>query len=221
VHIRMVNSDAVAEVTFAPPGPGRAVPVTIHFSGTEGSASGALLPTGSPRDVIAGVEVTCVDNGMPVVVLAARTLGLTGYENVEDLAADEALRTRIQAIRLAAGERMGLGDVREATIPKTTLVAPARAGGLLCTRTFIPLRPHDAIGVLGAVSVATAALLPGTTAHDLASPPAPGAPLRVEHPSGHLDVTVELDENLRVRRSGVIRTARMLFDGTVFPRPEE
>ncbi|HET6211688.1 MAG TPA: 4-oxalomesaconate tautomerase [Micromonosporaceae bacterium] len=222
VSIRMVNSDSVAVATFAPPGEaGGTVPVTIHFSGTEGSACGTLLPTGSRRDVVDGVEVTCVDNGMPVVIAAAASLGLSGYETVGLLGTDERLRERIQSLRLRAGEMMGLGDTSGTTIPKTTLVAPARAGGLLCTRTFIPLRPHDSIGVLGAVSVATAALLPGTTAHDVARLPGAGMPLRIEHPGGHLDVTVELDEDQRVRRSGVIRTARKLFDGTVFPRVEE
>jgi 4-oxalomesaconate tautomerase len=219
----MVNSNSVAAATFHTPDgivgyagdtgisgvPGTAAPVTLHFSGTEGSACGALLPTGSRRDVIDGVEVTCVDNGMPVVVLAARALGVTGYETVEELAADETLRERVQSIRLRAGKLMGLGDVAGASVPKTTLVASARTGGLLCTRTFIPVRPHDSIGVLGAVSVATAARLPS-----------PGAPLRIEHPTGSLDVTVELDGE-RVVRSGVIRTARKLFDGTVFPRPQE
>jgi 4-oxalomesaconate tautomerase len=210
----MVNTDSVAVATFAPPDdPGATVAVTLEF----GSAEGALLPSGSPRDVLDGVAVTCVDAGMPVVVLAAAALGASGYETVAELGADEALRERVQSIRLQAGKLMGLGDVSGATIPKVTLVAPARAGGMLCTRTFIPVRPHESIGVLGAVSVAAAALLPGTTAHDLASPPGPGEPLRVEHPSGHLDVAVELDGR-RVRRSGVVRTARTLFDGTVFPR---
>lgn len=222
VRIRMVNSDSVAVATFAASGAdGGTVPVTIHFSGTEGSACGALLPTGSRRDVVDGVEVTCIDNGMPVVIVAAAALGLSGYEPVDQLGADERLRERIQSLRLRAGKLMGLGDTSGTSIPKTTLVAPARAGGLISTRTFIPLRPHDSIGVLGAVSVATAALLPGTVAHDVAHPPGPGMPLRIEHPAGHLDVTVELDEEQRVRRSGVIRTARKLFDGTVFPRPEE
>jgi 4-oxalomesaconate tautomerase len=211
VRIRMVNTDSVAVATFDPPaGPGATVPVMLEF----GSAGGALLPTGSRRDEIDGVAVTCVDAGMPVVVLAAADLGLSGYETVAELGADEALRERIQSIRLRAGTLMGHGDVAGATIPKTTLVAPARAGGMLCTRSFIPLRPHDSIGVLGAVSVAAAALLPGTTAHALA---VPDEPLRIEHPSGHLDVTVELDGE-RVRRAGVIRTARTLFDGTAFPR---
>jgi 4-oxalomesaconate tautomerase len=211
VRIRMVNSDSLAVAVFDPGAPGAEVPVTLEF----GLAGGALLPTGSRRDVIDGVEVTCVAAGMPVVVLAAADLGASGYETVEELAADDPLRGRIQSIRLQAGKLMGLGDVSGATIPKTTLVAPPRAGGLLCTRTFIPLRPHDAIGVLAAISVAAAALVPGTVPFDVARP---GDPLRIEHPSGHLDVTVELDEDQQVRSSGVIRTARTLFDGVVFPR---
>ncbi|HEU5470438.1 MAG TPA: 4-oxalomesaconate tautomerase [Actinophytocola sp.] len=235
VRIRMVNSKSVAVATFPTPDgavdyagdtaicgvPGTAAPVTLDFADTAGSACGALLPTGSRCDVIDGVEVTCVDNGMPVVVAAASELGVTGYETVAELAADAELAERVRSLRLRAGTLMGLGDVETASIPKVTLVAPARSGGTLCTRTFIPVRPHDSIGVLGAISVGTAALLDGTTAHDLARPPGPDRPLRIEHPTGHLDVTVELDHRPVpvVRRSGVLRTARKLFDGLVFPRP--
>ncbi|MFF0522391.1 4-oxalomesaconate tautomerase [Actinomadura nitritigenes] len=228
VRIRMVNSDSVATATFATPGgavdyegdtaisgvPGTAAPVVLDFEDTEGSACGALLPTGNVRDVVDGVEVTCVDNGMPVVVAAASDLGVTGYEDPADLA---RLRDRIQSLRLAAGRLMGLGDVSDASVPKTTLVAPPRDGGAVCTRTFIPLRVHASIGVLGAVTVATALLMDGAVGHDLAALPAPGAPMGIEHPTGRLDVAVELD-GASVRRSSVVRTARKLFDGTVFPR---
>lgn len=228
VRIRMVNSDSVATATFATPGgavdydgdtaisgvPGTAAPIVLDFEDTEGSACGALLPTGNVRDVVDGVEVTCVDNGMPVVVAAASDLGATGYEDPADLA---RLRDRVQSLRLAAGRLMGLGDVSDASVPKTTLVAPPRDGGAICTRTFIPLRVHASIGVLGAVTVATALLMDGAVGHDLADLPAPGAPMGIEHPTGRLDVAVELD-GASVRRSSIVRTARKLFDGTVFPR---
>ncbi|MEU9023065.1 4-oxalomesaconate tautomerase [Actinomadura sp. NPDC048394] len=228
VRIRMVNSDSIATAEFATPGgavdyegdtaisgvPGTAAPIVLSFEDTEGSACGALLPTGNVRDVVDGVEVTCVDNGMPVVVAAASDLGVTGYEDPADLA---RLGDRIQSLRLAAGKLMGLGDVAEASVPKTTLVAPPRDGGAICTRTFIPLRVHASIGVLGAVTVATALLMDGAVGHDLARLPARGAPMGIEHPTGRLDVEVELD-GASVRRAGVVRTARKLFDGTVFPR---
>lgn len=231
VRVLMVNSGGIATARFATPGgavrydggtaisgvPGAAAPVVLDFEDTAGSATGALLPTGGVRDAVGGVEVTCVDNGMPVVVAAARDLGVTGYETPDELAADGGLRERIQALRLRAGELMGLGDVSAAPVPKTTLVAPARDGGTICTRTFIPLRPHASIGVLGAVSVATALLLDGAVGRDMARLPAPGAPMSVEHPAGRLDVEVELD-GTSPRRAGIVRTARKLFDGTVFPR---
>ncbi|TMR34334.1 4-oxalomesaconate tautomerase [Actinomadura geliboluensis] len=226
VRIRMVNSGGVATATFPTPGgavdyaggtaisgvPGTAARIDLDFAGTAGSACGALLPTGRVRDVVGGIEVTCIDNGMPVVVAAASDLGATGYET--DLS---HLRDRIQALRLAAGELMGLGDVAAASIPKTTLVAPPRDGGTICTRTFIPLRMHASIGVLGAVTVATALLLDGAVGRDLAELPPPGAALSIEHPAGRLDAVVELD-GTAVRRAAVVRTARKLFDGTVFPR---
>ncbi|MFB4295246.1 4-oxalomesaconate tautomerase [Actinomadura sp. NTSP31] len=228
VRIRMVNSGSIATATFATPGgavdydgdtaisgvPGTAAPIVLDFEDTEGSACGALLPTGNVRDVVDGVEVTCVDNGMPVVVAAASDLGATGYEGPAELA---GLRDRIQSLRLAAGKLMGLGDVSDASVPKTTLVAPPRDGGTICTRTFIPLRVHTSIGVLGAVTVATALLMDGAVGHDLAEFPAPGVPMSIEHATGRLDVEVELD-GASVRRSSIVRTARKLFDGTVFPR---
>ncbi|TDC56046.1 4-oxalomesaconate tautomerase [Actinomadura sp. KC345] len=228
VRIRMVNSQSVATATFPTPGgavdyagdtavsgvPGTAAPIVLDFAETEGSSCGSLLPTGRLRDVIDGIEVTCVDNGMPVVVAAASALGVTGYESPDEL---EALRDRVQSLRLRAGELMGLGDVSAAPVPKTTLVAPPRDGGTICTRTFIPLRVHASIGVLGAVSVATAVLMDGAVGHGLAAFPPPGVPMGIEHPAGRLDVRVELDGRA-VRRSGVVRTARKLLDGTVFPR---
>lgn len=233
VRIRMVNSDSLAVATFPTPGgaptysgdtaisgvPGTAAGITLDFAGTEGSACASLLPTGNRSDVVDGVEVTCVDNGMPVVVARPGDFGLTGYESVDELAADQRLRERVQSLRVAAGELMGLGDVSATSVPKTTLVAPARDGGTLCTRTFIPLEPHTSIGVLGAVSVATATLLDGAVGHDLVEHPV--SRFDVEHPTGKLSVEAEVDTTAdppRVLRSGVVRTARKLFDGTTFPR---
>jgi 4-oxalomesaconate tautomerase len=232
-RIRMVNSGSIVTATFSTPGgapdysgstaiagvPGTAAPVSLLFADTAGSATGQLLPTGSVRDVIDGVEVTCIDNGMPVVVARAADLGISGYESHADLADDSALLDRVQGLRLAAGQLMGLGDVSQASVPKTTLVSPPQDGGTICTRTFIPVRPHTAIGVLGAVSAVTALLLPGAVGGELARLPAPGQPFDVEHPTGHMLVDVEIDAAHQpplVRRAGVVRTARKLFDGTVF-----
>lgn len=230
VRVRMVNSDSVATATILTPGgvvdyagsvsisgvPGTAAPVVLDFADTAGSATGALLPTGSTVDIIDDVPVTLVDNGMPVVVLAAAALGVTGHETPAELEANERLTGRLERIRLRAGELMNLGDVSVNSVPKLTLVAAPRAGGTITTRTFIPHRCHVSIGVLGAVTVATACALPGSPAHELAE--GTGPRYRLEHPSGHLDVEVELDDTGAVRRSGVVRTARKLFDGVVFPR---
>jgi 4-oxalomesaconate tautomerase len=235
VRIRMVNSDSTAVAHFATPGgvveysgdtaisgvPGTAAPIVLDFADTEGSAGVGLLPTGRRVDEIDGVRVTCVDNGMPVVVAYAKDFGLTGYEPADQLGADDTLRERVQSLRLRAAELMGLGDVRQSSVPKTTLVAPPVDGGTICTRTFIPLKPHTSIGVLGAVSVVTAIMLDGAVGHDIAELPEGATRMDVEHPTGHLQVEVDVDASAdppRVRRSGVVRTARKLFDGTVFPR---
>ena len=233
-RIHMVNSGSVVTATFATPGgvpdyagdtviagvPGSAAPVLLRFADTAGSATGSLLPTGHVRDVVEGIEVSCVDNGMPVVVARAADLGITGYEPREDLAADAALAERVQALRLAAGKLMGLGDVAGLTVPKTTLVSAPRDGGTICTRTFIPVHPHQSIGVLGAVSVATALLLPGGVGAGLAALPGAGHRFDIEHPAGHLEVDVDVDVTAnppKARGAGVVSTARKLFDGTVFP----
>jgi 4-oxalomesaconate tautomerase len=235
VRIRMVNSDSIAVATFPTPGgrpeyrgdvaiagvPGRAAPIVLAFAETEGSATGSLLPTGNVRDSIDGVDVTCVDNGMPVVVALAESFGLTGHETHEQLAADPALLERIDAFRIKAGALMGLGDVNASSVPKTALVAAARDGGQVCTRSFIPVQPHTSIGVLAAVSVVTGILLPGAVGHELTADwPADRSQVDVEHPTGHLLVDVTVDAGVtppRVVRSGVVRTARKLFDGVAFP----
>ncbi len=236
VRIRMVNSDSVAVATFPTPGgrveyrgdvaiagvPGTAAPVVLAFTDTEGSATGALLPTGHVRDTVEGIEVTCVDNGMPVVLALAGSFGLTGYESHEQLAADAPLLERVDAFRRKAAQVMGLGDVAAASVPKTVLIAAPRDGGQVCTRSFIPVQPHSSIGVLGAVSVATGLLLPGAVGHELtAAWPRETSQIDVEHPTGHLLVDVVVDSSAtppRAVRSGVVRTARKLFDGTAFPR---
>jgi 4-oxalomesaconate tautomerase len=236
VRIRMVNSDSVAVATFPTPGgrvdyrgdvaiagvPGTAAAVVLDFADTEGSATGALLPTGHVTDVVEGVEVTCVDNGMPVVLARAASFGLTGYETHEELAADAALLERVDVFRRKAAELMGMGDVSSASVPKTVLLAAPRDGGQVCTRSFIPVQPHTSIGVLGAVSVVTGMLLPGAVGSELTADwPADTSQVDVEHPTGHLLVDVVVDGSVtppRVVRSGVVRTARKLFDGTAYPR---
>jgi len=235
VRIHLVNSDSLATATFTGADgvveyegdtaiagvPGTAAAIVLDFAGTSGSASGALLPTGNVTDVIDGVTVTCIDNGMPVVVVAAAALGRTGYETVAELEADARLRRRVRALQLGAGKLMGLGDVSAAPVPKISLVAAPADGGTICTRTFIPVRVHESIGVLGAVSVATALLLGGAAGAGLAAVEPGQTRFGIEHPSGYLEVEVEAEvdqDPLVVRRSGVVRTARKLFDGTVFPR---
>ncbi|MFN0028720.1 MAG: 4-oxalomesaconate tautomerase [Acidimicrobiales bacterium] len=209
--------------------PGTAAAIPLYFSGIAGSTCGALYPTGKMVEEVEGLTVTAVDNGMPTVVLLAAELGRRGDETPAELEADEGLRRRLEHLRLAIGPRMGLGtDVTALTVPKLTLLSAARHGGTAATRTFIPHRCHDAIGVLGAVSVATACLTPGTAAFELSGRPTPDRPVTLEHPTGATEAVVELDlapsfspstsPGLPTsRRAGVLRTARKLFDGLVFP----
>lgn len=231
VRIFMENTGQVAVARISTPGgevnyegdaridgvPGTASAVPIEFKETAGSSCGALLPTGNVVDTLEGVAVTMIDNGMPCVVMRAADFGITGYEAPSELEANEALRAKVEAIRLKAGPLMNLGDVAEKSVPKMTLVASPRKGGAISTRTFIPHRCHSSIGVLGAVSVATACLLPGSPAAALADV---GSGLQrtlsIEHPTGEMSVVATLDDGGAVVSAAILRTARKLFDGLVF-----
>lgn len=195
--------------------PGAAAPLIVEFEDIAGASCGALLPTGSARDVFDGVQVTCIDNGMPVVVVRAADVGCSGYESPAELEADSALKARLEAIRLQAGPRMNLGDVSQRNVPKMCLIAAAQAGGTLCTRSFIPHRCHTSIGVFGAVSVAAACLIEGSVAAGLAQV-GEGAvrQLSIEHPTGEFTVELRLQAG-QLAGCGLMRTARMLFDGFV------
>jgi 4-oxalomesaconate tautomerase len=235
VSIRMLNTGSLATASLSIEGgtpvyggdteisgvPGTASAIRLDFDDIVGSSTGALLPTGNPTDVIQGVRCTLIDCGMPVVVMRADALGVAGDETCADLEANDGLRRTLEAIRLDAGALMHLGDVGDATVPKLTLVAPPTAGGHLATRTFIPHRCHDAIGVLGAISVAASVFVDGSPAAECAIAP-PTGHVRLEHPTGTFDAVVEPGEaddgSLTVERAGIVRTARKLMDGTVFPR---
>lgn len=198
--------------------PGRAAPISIEFKDTAGSSCGALLPTGNIKDVVDGIEVTMVDNGMPCVVLRAKDVEITGHETPEVLEKNDALVARLEAIRLACGPMMNLGDVTKKSVPKMTMVSKPENGGAISTRTFIPHRCHKTIGVLGAVSVATACLLRGSTAYELADTGnGKQRSMAVEHPTGEMTVVASLNEADEVVSAAILRTARKLMDGKVFP----
>jgi 4-oxalomesaconate tautomerase len=230
VRVRMLNSGAICHLLLQTPAgelnlsgdtaldgvPGTAAPIVCNYVDIAGSVCGALLPTGRPTDSVDGVTLTCIDNGMPVVVLKAADFGLTGSESPDQLDADEVLKAKLESIRLQLGPLMNLGDVADKSVPKMCLVSKASDGGLVMTRTFIPHVCHKSIGVLGAVSVATACLVAGSRASDLADIP-PGNPktVRVEHPSGSLEVQLVLGAGGEIEKAGVVRTARILFVGEV------
>jgi 4-oxalomesaconate tautomerase len=230
VRIRMRNTGDFATSTFETPGGAVRYDGATRIDGVPGTGSAIeletiaarpLLPTGNVRDAIDGVDVTLVDNGMPVAIIAAADVGATGGESVEELEADTALRARLESIRFRAGALMGLGDVTDLTVPKMFLVSPPVGEGAIRTRGFIPHRVHTSIGVLMAASIAAALRVPGTVAADGARAPS-GEETRIEHPTGVFDsrVRVGRDEHgIWTATSSSVRTARPLFDGWVFPRP--
>lgn len=198
--------------------PGTSAPITINFLDTAGSVCSGLLPTGQVRDVIDGVAVTCIDNGMPLVLFRAEAVGRTGYEPVEAMNADTELKDRIERLRIACGHAMGLGDVTSKNYPKMTLVAAPREGGSICTRSFIPHVCHDAIGVLAAVTVGTACVLAGAITDGIAVVPEGASKvISVEHPTGEFSVELALDpaNPQKVTRAALLRTARLIMRGEV------
>lgn len=230
VRIFMENTGQVAVATVETPDgavsylgeasidgvPGGAAAVPIVFEDTAGSSCGALLPSGNEVDVIDGIEVTMIDNGMPCVVMRASDLGITGTETPAELEDNAELRAKLERIRLQTGKLMNLGDVAKKSVPKMTMVSAPLAGGAINSRTFIPHRCHSSIGVLGAVSVASACLLGQGPASALAEVPAGAEKLmRVEHPTGEMSVVATMDGG-EIGRAGILRTARKLFDGIVF-----
>jgi 4-oxalomesaconate tautomerase len=235
VRVHMVNSGNLCELSIETPDgavnyagtaeidgvPGTAAPIICDYLDVAGSACGALLPTGKAIDTVAGTELTCIDNGMPVVVLRAADFGLSGYESPEVLDANEEVKSRLEVLRLELGPRMNLGDVSNKTVPKMCLVAAPRDGGHISTRTFIPHVCHRSIGVLGAVSVASACLMPESVTHGIAVVPAGREKkMIIEHPSGSFTAHLVVDESdgkeIKIERAGVVRTARLLLRGEVY-----
>lgn len=240
-RVLTLNTDMACDITVQTPGgvveyegdaridgaPGSSAPITINFLDTAGSVCSGLLPTGRVRDTItvegAGFEpftldVTCIDNGMPLVIFNAEDVGRTGYESVAELNADTELKTRIEALRLAISPKMGLGDVRTKNYPKMTLIAPPRAGGSISTRSFIPHVCHDAIGVLAAVTVGTACVLDGSVCDGIAvMPDGARKKVSVEHPTGEFSVSLATDpaNPQNVTEAALLRTARLLMRGEV------
>jgi hypothetical protein len=195
--------------------PGTAAPVHLAFLGAAGSKTGKLLPTGSPVDVIDGIDVSCVDAAMPVVIFRAADLGKTGHEAANELSADREFMARLEKIRIEAGQRMGFPDAADRVIPKPVLIAPPARGGTLAARYFMPHECHGALAITGSVAIATAVATLGTLPAELVGKVELPADLRFEHPSGRLDVHLERHPDYAEPAAFVVRTARRLFEGYV------
>jgi len=241
-RVLTLNTNMVADISVLTPNgyisysgntridgvPGTAAPIEISFLDTAGSVCPALLPTGQPRDHVTindgdfppfSVEVTCIDNGMPLVIIQAAALGISGLESTAELNKNTALKQRLEALRLYLGPRMGLGDVKTKNYPKMTLISPPQQGGSLSTRSFIPHVCHEAIGVLAAVTVASAIKIPGTVCAELVMQHSAenNNTVSIEHPSGEFSVRLETDplQPQRITRAALLRTARLIMRGEV------
>ena len=235
IRVHMVNSGKLCELVLQTPGgaisysgdtridgvPGSSAPIICNYFDVAGSACGALLPTGNTKDVVEGIEVSCIDNGMPVVLIRAADMGISGTETPDALNANTTLTEKLHRLRLQIGPKMNLDNVESLAVPKMCLISVPQQGGVIHTRTFIPSKCHTAVGVLGAVSVATACILPGSVAEGLAEVTKSNPlSMRIEHPTGDMLVNLELkndgDKLTRVTKAGLVRTARLLSRGELY-----
>jgi 2-methylaconitate cis-trans-isomerase PrpF len=233
VRVHAVNTGALVEVVVQTPGrrvqyhgdaaidgvPGTAAPVLLGYGDVAGAKTGALLPTGSARDRIGEIEVTCLDAAVPLVVIPAASVGLTGAETPHQVNSDADLLAQLELLRRLAARRMGLGDVRDKVMPKLALISAPAGGRGIRSRYFMPHACHAAHAVTGAIAVACCAVLEGSVADGLACV---GRSTReqvaVEHPGGSLSIELELERRgaaLEIRRAALLRTARPLFRGRV------
>jgi hypothetical protein len=233
VRIFNVNTQALVEAIVQTPGgkviyegnaaidgvPGTAAPVGINFTSAIGSVTRKLLPTGGPLDVIDGMDVSCVDVAMPMILMRAEQFGKSGNESAAELDADKELFRRMEAIRRKAGELMGMGDVAKMVVPKIGLLSKPHHGGTISSRYFVPYACHKAHAVTGTVCVASACAIPGTVASQLVTlPPPPQGMITIEHPSGMIAIDLDADftgGRQVLRRAALVRTARRIFDGYV------
>lgn len=234
INIRAVNTGArVTSTVQTPDGmvsyegsaaidgvPGTSAPIGLQFMDTVGGVTGAFLPTGNLIDTIDGIEVTCMDVAMPIVMAKAESFGLTGYESAAELDANKDYYAKMEPLRLKAGDLMGMGDVSKSVTPKFGLLAPARQGGTVATRYFMPWKCHPTMAVTGAQCLASCILTPGTVAEGLAAKPnETPAKVTLEHASGLIDVVVDFESTeagFKLNSAGLVRTARKLASGQVF-----
>src|SRR5438105_408308 len=208
---------------------GTAAPIRLNFLDAWGAVTGSVFPTGQRIDRIDGIEATCIDAAMPLVIVRAADLGVRGGESPVELDANTDLLERLEALRRSAGRMMGLGDVSNSVIPKPVLVGAGDSEHSITSRYFTPRRCHASHAVTGAIGVATAFALPGTVASG--SRRAAGRrSIAVLHPQGRIDVDVTIDGHgvdARIQRAALVRTARKILQGDlhlpdyVFSRPPE
>lgn len=234
VNIRAVNTGAKVTARVQTPGgavsydgdasvdgvPGTSAPISVNFMDVAGSSTGKFLPTGNLRDVIDGIEVTCMDAAMPLAIARASDFGLSGYESREELDEDKAFFKRMEAIRLQAGRLMGMGDVSKSVTPKFGILAPARDGGTIAARYFMPWDTHPSMAVTGSQCLACCALSEGTVADGMLERPTESPTLvKIEHPSGIIEVLIDYtrdESGFTLKSAGLVRTARKIAAGEIF-----
>lgn len=232
IKIYNVNTGEIIEAEIPTPGgrvaymgetridgvPGSAAPIRLTFVEALDVTSRALFPTGNEIETIEGIPVSCINCVMPMILVGAGDMGISGTESPAELNADIPFRNKLQSLRLEAGRRMGLGDVSDLVIPKPVILAPAADGGDLLVRYFMPHECHPSLATTGAVGIAAAMTVSTTIAARIAGARRLPVELALEHPSGVMRLGLSSrGDQIAI---SLIRTARRLFEGQVLYKPQ-
>ena len=238
VRIRNVNTDSLIDSEVQTPNkqvnyigdaeingvPGSSAPIYLNFFNAEGAKTGELFPTGETTESIDGINVTLVDYSVPMMLLSAESLGLSGQETAEEIDINSPLLSKIELMRLEAGKRMGLGDVSEMVIPKVAILSKPKDDSLLTSRYLMPWNCHKSHAITGAMCITSSCFIEGTITTDLIGKKLSGSQnISIEHPTGHIDLKINFDNSsakssgkTMIHSMGVLRTARKIFAGDVF-----
>ncbi len=234
LRIFNINTNATIEVVIQTPGgkvvyngdtaidgvPGTGAPIELFFKDPGGTKTGQLMPTGSPKDLVEGVEVSCFDAAVPMIIARAADMGLTGYETPDEINGRKDFFAKLERIRVSASHKMGMGDPTGSVVPKFCIVSAARNGGAINARYMVPHTCHRTFPLVGGQCLAAACITEGTVLQDLAQvSDAHRQTLKIEHPVGCLETLIEFDGNRSqpdIAGIGFVRTARKLMEGFVF-----
>ncbi|MDH2880281.1 2-methylaconitate cis-trans isomerase PrpF family protein [Bacillus cytotoxicus] len=235
VTIRNVNTNAIVESKILTENgnvlysgdvkidgvPGTGAPIRLNFMNSVGSVTGKLFPTGSKMDVIEGINVSCIDVSVPLIIIQATELGIEGDESPELLNSNTMFLNKIDMIRKKVAALANLGNVSNKVIPKIAIVSRPRKSGTITSRYFIPHQCHSTHAVTGSLALSAAIKINGTTANHIVKKSGSykveeSNPIIIEHPAGQIQtesIVVESNGKYSIKQSSITRTARLILKG--------